>query len=63
MSSSLNPRTKWILVNCAVAVALVYKRWKGAPIAVVLLVGAFMFTLVNVIMILAARRTAPNTNN
>lgn len=62
MSQSLQPRTKAVLVNCAVAVALVYERWKGAPIAVVLIVGLFMFTLVNVIMMVATKKSASSAN-
>jgi energy-coupling factor transporter transmembrane protein EcfT len=63
MSQWMNPRTKVILMNCAVAVALIYKRWKGAPVAVVLIVGIFMFTLVNVIMFFAARKSASRSND
>ncbi len=63
MSRSLNPRTKTILVNCAVAVALLYERWKGAPLVVVLTVGVFMFSLVDVVMMLAARKTASSTKS
>ena len=59
----MNARTKAILMNCAVAVALVYKGYKGAPIAVVLATGLFMFTLVNVILFLAAKKSAPRTNS
>jgi Flp pilus assembly protein TadB len=62
MSQPMVPRTKLILMNAAVAVALVYKWWKGAPPGVVLIVGVFMFTLVNVVMFFAARKSASRSN-
>lgn len=55
-------RAKLILMNSAVAIALLYKYWKGTPLPVVLLVGAFMFTLVNVVMYFAAQRSAGRTD-
>ncbi len=62
MSQPMVPRTKLILMNAAVAAALVYKWWRGAPPVVVLIVGVFMFTLVNVVMVLAARKSASRNN-
>jgi len=59
MSAPMNLRTKSILMNSAVAVALLYKLWRGAPIAVIVIVGIFMFTLVNLVMFFAARKSAP----
>jgi hypothetical protein len=63
MSQAMSPRTKYMLMNCAIAVTLVYKLWKGAPIAVILIVGVVMFTLVNVVMYFAAKKStsSPNT--
>ena len=61
MSQTMEPRTKLILMNAAVAFALVYEVWKGAPAAVVLIVGIFMVTLVNVVMIFAARKSSQLT--
>jgi hypothetical protein len=46
-------------MNCAVTVALLYKLWRGAPIAVIVIVGIFMFTLVNLVMFFIARKSAP----
>jgi hypothetical protein len=63
MSQPMSSRTKLILVNSAVAVALVYKRWQGAPIAVILIVGIFMFALVNAIMYFATKKSSANTNS
>jgi hypothetical protein len=62
MSEPMNPRTKYMLMNCAVAVTLVYKFWRGAPLAVILIVGLFMFTLVNVVMYFATRKLNPKPN-
>ena len=61
MSQPMEPRTKLILMNAAVAVALVYEVWKNAPAAVVLIVGIFMFTLVNRMMVFAARKSSQLT--
>ena len=59
----MNPKTKLILMNAAVAVALVYKRRMGAPVSVIIVVGIFMFTLVNGVMYLAARKSASRPNH
>jgi hypothetical protein len=56
MSQTMIPRTKLILMNCAVAAALIYKRWTGVSVVVLLIVGIFMFTLVNVVILFVARR-------
>jgi hypothetical protein len=61
MSQPMHPRTRYMLMNCAIAVTLVYKLWRGAPIVVILIVGIFMFTLVNIVMYLAAKKSASNT--
>jgi phosphatidylglycerophosphate synthase len=63
MSQPMNPRTKAILMNAAVAVALVYKLWRGAPVGAVLIVGIFMFTLVNLVMYFAARKSASRNSS
>jgi lipid-A-disaccharide synthase-like uncharacterized protein len=62
MSQPMNPRTKAILMNAAVAVALVYKLWRGAPVVVVVIVGIFMFTLVNLVMLYARKSASRNSS-
>jgi lipid-A-disaccharide synthase-like uncharacterized protein len=62
MNASMSLRTKSILMNCAVTVALLYKLWRGAPIAVIVIVGIFMFTLVNLVMFFAAQKSAPRNS-
>ena len=59
MSAPMSRRSKSILMNCAVTVALLYKLWRGAPIAVIVIVGIFMFTLINLVMFFSARKSAP----
>ena len=59
----MTPQTRAILMNCAVTVALVYKGFKGAPIAVLLVTGIFMFTLVNAVMFFAARKSVSRANS
>jgi hypothetical protein len=56
MSQMTIPRTKLVLMNCAVAAALIYKRWTGVPLIVLLVVGLFMFTLVNAVILFMAKR-------
>jgi hypothetical protein len=55
-------RTKSILMNSAVAVALLYRLWRGAPVVAIVITGIFMFTFVNLVMFFAARKSAPKTN-
>jgi hypothetical protein len=59
MSAPMSLRSKSILMNCAVTVALLYKLWRGAPIAFIVIVGIFMFTLVNLVMFFSARKSTP----
>ena len=50
-------RTKLILMNCAVAAALIY-RWKtGTPIIPLAITAVIMFTLVNALLIFTAKRS------
>lgn len=62
MNAPMSLRLKSILMNCAVTVALLYKLYRGTPIVVVVIVGIFMFTLVNLVMFLTARKSAPRNN-
>jgi hypothetical protein len=50
------PRAKLILMNCAVAAALIYKWRTGVPLVILLVVGVFMFTLVNLVILFMAKR-------
>ena len=60
MSEPMSNRTKLILMNCAVAAALIY-RWKtGTPIVPLAITAVIMFTLVNVLLIFTAKRSTAN---
>jgi hypothetical protein len=49
-------------MNSAVAVALIYRLWRGAPVIAIVLTGIFMFTFVNLVMFFAARISASRNN-
>ena len=55
-------RTKSILMNSAVAVALIYRLWRGAPVVAIVITGVFMFTFVNLVMFFAARKSTQKNN-
>jgi hypothetical protein len=58
----MNPRFKLILMNCAVAAALIY-RWKtGTPIAVLAVVAVIMFPLVNLLLFITTRNSSGAKN-
>jgi hypothetical protein len=54
----MNWRVKLILMNLAVAVALLYRWHLGAPAAALLLAGLVMFLLVNGLILLTAKKSA-----
>ena len=57
MSQPMQNRTKLILMNCAIAAALIY-RWKtGSPMVPLVITAVIMFTLVNVLLIVTAKRS------
>jgi hypothetical protein len=58
MSEPMNVRTKLILMNCAVAVALVYRWWKGVPVLVLVITALIMFSLVNVLIVFTQKKSA-----
>jgi hypothetical protein len=51
-------RIKLILMNCAVAAALIYRWRQGAAIVPLVITGLVMFLLVNVLILLTAKRSA-----
>ena len=53
----MNIRAKLILMNCAVAAALIYRWWKGAPLIVLAITALIMFTLVNVLILLTGKKS------
>ncbi|MBB5327733.1 hypothetical protein [Tunturiibacter gelidoferens] len=58
MSEPMNVRTKLILMNCAVAVALIYRWRKGAPLVVLAITALIMFSLVNVLIVFTQKKSA-----
>ena len=58
MSQSAVPRSKLILMNLAVAAAIIYRWLHGAPTVALVITGLIMFPLVNILMIAAAKNSA-----
>jgi hypothetical protein len=56
MSEPMNVRTKLSLMNCAVAVALIYRWWKGVPLIVLAITALIMFSIVNVLIIFTQKK-------
>ncbi len=62
MSTPMNPRTRTILVNCSVVVALLYQYWKGTPLFILVITGIFLLVLVNLLAMFAAKKRTTSTN-
>ncbi len=58
MSKPMVPRTKMILMNLAVAGAIIYRWLHGSPTVPLIITGLIMFPLVNILMVLAAKNSA-----
>jgi hypothetical protein len=58
MSEPMTSRTKLILMNCAVAAALIYRWWKGAPLVVLAITALIMFSLVNVLILFTQKKSS-----
>jgi hypothetical protein len=54
----MNWRIKLVLMNLAVAAALLYRWHLGAPSAALIIAGLVMFLLVNGLILLTARKSA-----
>jgi hypothetical protein len=57
MSEPMTSRIKLILMNCAVAVALIYRWWKGAPLVVLAITALIMFSLVNILILFTQKKS------
>lgn len=53
----MNWRVKLVLMNLAVAAALYYRWHLGAPLLPLVIAGLVMFLLVNVLILLTAKRS------
>lgn len=62
MSMPMNPRTRTILVNCSVVVALLYQYWKGTPLFILVITGIFLLVLVNLLAMFTAKKRTTSTN-
>ena len=49
-------RIKVILINCAIAAALMYRYWTGTPTLIIVIVGICLFVFANVLMFFAAKQ-------
>jgi hypothetical protein len=54
----MNWRIKLILINLAVAAALLYRWHLGVPAVALIIAGLLMFLLVNGLILLTAKRSA-----
>jgi hypothetical protein len=55
-------RTKAILINASIAVGLVFEYVKGKPVAAILIAGAVLFAVANVVVAISVKkRNATNT--
>ena len=60
MSKPMIPRTKLVLMNLAVTAAMLYRWLHGAPTVPLVIFGLILFTLVNGLLIAAAKSSAPS---
>jgi Flp pilus assembly protein TadB len=49
-------KIKAILINCGIAVALIYRYWTGTPPLIIAIVAIILFPFANVLMAIAARQ-------
>ena len=50
-------RIKAVLINCGIAVALIYRYWTGTPLLIIAIVAVILFPFANVLMIVADKQT------
>jgi hypothetical protein len=60
MSKPMVSGTKLVLMNLAVTAAMLYRWLHGAPTVPLVISGLILFTLVNVLLIAAAKSSAPS---
>ena len=58
MSNPGVSKTRLVLMNLAVAVAILYRWLHGAPTVALVISGVIMFPLVNILMVAAAKNSA-----
>ena len=60
MSTPMVPRTQLVLMNLAVTAAMLYRWLHGATTVPLVISALILFTLVNVLVIAAAKSSAPS---
>ncbi|MDE1177724.1 MAG: hypothetical protein PW789_14155 [Edaphobacter sp.] len=58
MSAAMQPRSKMVLFNLAVAAALVYQWKMGVPTRTLILSAVVIFPLINVLLFFSAKKSA-----
>ena len=61
MKTQMSVRIRTILVNASIAVGLAFEYWKGRPVIAIAIASILLFTVANVVIVIAARRQ--NTTN
>jgi hypothetical protein len=62
MSAPMTYQTKAIMVNCSIAVALLYQYWKGAQLFILVIAGIFVFVSLNLLIIFTEKKRSTSTN-
>lgn len=50
-------RTKVVLINCAIAAALIYRYWTGTALLLIVILGIGLFVFANVLMVIAQKQS------
>jgi hypothetical protein len=58
MSKPMVSKARIVLMNLAVAAAILYRWLHGAPTVALVISGVIMFPLVNILMVAAAKNSA-----
>jgi hypothetical protein len=51
-------RLRAILINCGIGAALIYRYWTGTPLLIIVILGFFLFTFANALMLIAHKQSA-----
>ncbi len=62
MTTPMNDRTKAIMVNCSIVIALLYLHWQGTPLFFLAISGILVFVPLNLWLIFAAKKRPTSTN-
>jgi hypothetical protein len=62
MKTQMSVRTRTILTNASIAVGLAFEYWKGRPAIAILIAGILLFTVANVVLVIATRKRNATNN-